>query len=78
MSRMGNNVSRYIDAVSLLVKAPRTAVELCELVGMSRCPVDRLLAAMHSERLIEPFGEIPQAKFGGKVPGTIVWMWSAR
>lgn len=54
--RTPNTVLRYVDAISLLVKAKeaaRTTKELVDLVGMNPQSLRHLLTAMHAEGLVE-------------------------
>ncbi len=79
--KQGSYVERYVDAMACLKKAPRTVPELCEVVGMSEAPMIRLVKAMHSEGLIEPFGFMPRKPHQSphdnlSAPARTVWMWS--
>ena len=72
MSYKDGHISRVVDLLSLLHKAPRTKPELAELTGLTKTSVARWVSAMEAEGLIEMTGrrrDVPR----GCVPLLFGW-----
>lgn len=62
MNKPGTNRSKIVDMLGLLVRAPRTVDELCELTDMSRYAIYPWLKLLMEEGLIrrEKIGRPPK------------------
>lgn len=75
MTRRGSHVERWADAVSLLVKAPRTRSELSELTGMGEMAMFRVLHALKGEGLVLQLRDQKAGRPRGGV-GADIWSWA--
>ena len=70
--RTGSNQSKIIDLLGLLIRAPRTMSELCDLPGMSREAIHRWLHLMVEEGLLRKEAQ-PRGPNGGRL---FKYFWS--
>ena len=73
MSQIGSHIDRAIDLVSLLHKAPRTALELILLTDMKEFAVRRWLNALQGEGLVEVIGSRREKRGAG--PASRIFSW---
>lgn len=73
--RVGSYVQRWADAVSLLVKRPRTQQELMELTGVSRHAIRRVLYALKDEGLLLRL-QRKKTERDGRGSSPDLWTWA--
>lgn len=71
----GAHIRRFADITGLLWRAPRTVVEITELIESHPDIVTRTVAALLEEGLIRPAGTRPRPQGkGGRAPQVYAWV----
>jgi DNA-binding IclR family transcriptional regulator len=68
-------VDVYADVVACLTKKPRTCAELCELSGLGRVAMGKLLNALDREGVVRRSN--PKTERTAPGPRAYLWEWNA-